>query len=202
MVLYISYDPHLTIQTFIKELLHNLDIPHTTVGSFEIHLDKKATAYQRELLERILDSYRISIIKDPRETLVRKIKSAIIKLVRKNSGSNHVTTSSYLSEELNYSYAHLAKVFSEVTFTSIENYVIIQKIEYVKHLMLEENLTLTEISHRLNYCSVAHLSRQFKETTGLTFSAFQKIIKMRQNIKEAQPTYEIHSSEYSFNQSE
>jgi AraC-like DNA-binding protein len=88
----------------------------------------------------------------------------------------------YLSEKIGHSYGYLSNLFSEVTFSSIENFMIIQKIEYTKQLILNTDLTLTEIAFKLNYSSVAHLSTQFKNTTGITPSAFQRIIFKRREI--------------------
>jgi AraC-like DNA-binding protein len=69
----------------------------------------------------------------------------------------------------------MANLFSEITAMSIENYIIAVKIERVKELLLHDELTLTEISYKLHYCSVPHLSNQFKKYTGLTPSAFKNI---------------------------
>ena len=91
-------------------------------------------------------------------------------------------TSDYLAEKLNYSYTYLSSLFSETTYTSIESYIILSKVDRAKDLLLNTNVTLTEIAHQLNYSSVAHLSRQFKKTTGLTPSVFQKIIKKRKQL--------------------
>ena len=88
----------------------------------------------------------------------------------------------YLAEKLNHSYGYLSNLFSDVTYTSIENFIIIQKIELAKQLMIGNQLTLTEIAYRLNYSSVAHLSTQFKNTTGITPSAFQRIITKRREL--------------------
>ncbi|MBD3661310.1 MAG: helix-turn-helix transcriptional regulator, partial [Arenibacter algicola] len=76
-------------------------------------------------------------------------------------------------------YTYLSSIFSEATYSSIENFVILKKIDFAKSLILQNNLTLTEIAYKLNYSSVSHLSAQFKKTTGLTPSAFQKIILKR-----------------------
>jgi AraC-like DNA-binding protein len=89
----------------------------------------------------------------------------------------------YLSKKLNQSYGFLSNLFSEVTFTSIENFIILHKIEYTKQLIIKSDLTLTEIAYKLNYSSVAHLSTQFKNTTGITPSAFQRIITKRRLLK-------------------
>ena len=93
-----------------------------------------------------------------------------------------VKSSVFLAEKLNHSYGYISNLFSEITYTSIENFIIIQKIEFAKQLLTINELNLTEIAFKLNYSSVAHLSTQFKNTTGITPSAFQRIITKRKEI--------------------
>jgi AraC-like DNA-binding protein len=87
--------------------------------------------------------------------------------------------STLLSEKVGHSYGYISSLFSEVTYTSIENYIILQKTERAKQLMSTNESTITEIAWKLNYSSVAHFCNQFKNVTGLTPSAFQRIIKKR-----------------------
>ena len=110
--------------------------------------------------------------------MVQKIKDAIVEMVFSEKGVN-VKASVYLAEKLNHSYGYMSSLFSEVTYTSIENFIILQKIERAKQLIINDKMTLTEIAYKLNYSSVAHLSTQFKNTTGITPSQFQKIIQKR-----------------------
>jgi len=110
--------------------------------------------------------------------LVQKIKDTITEMVNSEEPLT-VKSSVYLTEKLNHSYGYLSNLFSEVTYTSIENFIIIQKIELAKNLIINNQLTLTEIAFKLNYSSVAHLSTQFKNITGITPSAFQRIIAKR-----------------------
>ena len=99
--------------------------------------------------------------------------------------NNNYKSSVFLAEKLNHSYGYLSNVFSEVTYSSIENFIILQKIERAKQLIIINEMSLTEIAFLLNYSSVAHLSTQFKNTTGITPSAFQRIIKKRrENLKQ------------------
>ena len=86
-----------------------------------------------------------------------------------------INFSDYISNKLNHEYTYLANLFSEVTGTTIEHYIIIHKIERVKELLIHDELSITEISYRLNYCSVAHLSSQFKKVTGLTPTFFRNL---------------------------
>ena len=113
--------------------------------------------------------------------LVQKIKDTINELVTSEEPLN-VKSSVFIAEKLNHSYGYLSNLFSDVTYTSIENYIIIQKIELAKQLIISNQLSLTEIAYRLNYSSVAHLSTQFKNTTGITPSAFQRIITKRREL--------------------
>ena len=101
----------------------------------------------------------------------------------KDDEANLYKVSSYLSDKLDYSYTYLSNLFSEGTYTSIENFVILKKVDYVKELIATTDLSLTEIAFRLNYSSVAHLSGQFKKITGLTPTVFQKIIEKRKVFK-------------------
>jgi AraC-like DNA-binding protein len=87
---------------------------------------------------------------------------------------------------LNYRYGYITNVFSEYTYTSIENFIIIQKIERAKKLIIEEKLSLTEISYELNYSSVAYLSTQFKKVTGLTPSMFKRVIDKRRKLSNSE----------------
>ena len=87
--------------------------------------------------------------------------------------------SAYLSEKLNRDYHYLSSLFSSVENTTIEQYFILQKIEKVKELLVYDELTLNEISFKLGYSSVAHLSAQFKKVIGLTPSHFKQIGQMK-----------------------
>ena len=88
--------------------------------------------------------------------------------------------SCYLSNKLNYKYGYLSNVFSKVCGMSIERYIISQKIEKVKWMLIVENAPLSEIAYQMNYSSVSHLSAQFKKVTGLSASEY-KIKYQREN---------------------
>jgi AraC-like DNA-binding protein len=97
-----------------------------------------------------------------------------------------IKISDYLSEKLNYSYGYLSNLFVEATYTSIENFIIFQKINRAKELITTNEFTITEIAYRLNYSSTAHLCNQFKNETGITPTTFQRIINKRRNSEEVE----------------
>ena len=93
--------------------------------------------------------------------------------------------SDYISEKLNYDYTYLSNVFSEVKGITIQQFIIIHKIERAKELLLYDELNLTEISYKLHYSSVSHLSNQFKKITGLSPSFYKKLKeKRKENLED------------------
>ena len=158
---------------------HQLKYQQTAFG--EIELLDKVSEEKLDTFYNDINDFGIDVVKDPKKIVIQKIKDVIVDMVFNEKDIN-VKTSVYLAEQLNENYSYLSNLFSEVTYTSIENFIILQKIEYTKILLIKEELSLTEIAFKLNYSSVAHLSRQFKNTTGITPSAFQRIIAKRKQI--------------------
>ena len=124
----------------------------------------------------------LELIDDKKSLLIEKTKTTIIELIHYSEKYPKINYSDYISEQLDYNYNHLSSLFSEVTGTTIANYIIINKIERVKELLLYDELTLTEISLLMEYSSVAHLSHQFKKTTGLTPTYFKNMKQYKKRI--------------------
>lgn len=180
MTLFVKYDLDLLCKTLLKEQLDAQDISYSLGSLGEIHIEGKLSPEKQENLTAALKKYGIDILSKQKVSLMDRIKNAIDDYLR-NEDFRTEKLSTYLSNKLHYSYAHLSTVFSENTYMSVENYTILKKIDLAKELICNTNLTLTEIAFRLDYSSVAHLSRQFKKTTGLTPSVFQSIMNKKKN---------------------
>lgn len=180
MTLFVKYDLDLLCKTLLKEQLDAQDISYRLGSLGEIHIEGKLSPEKQENLTAALKKYGIDILSKQKVSLIDRIKNAIDDYLR-NEDFRTEKLSTYLSNKLHYSYAHLSTVFSENTYMSVENYTILKKIDLAKELICNTNLTLTEIAFRLDYSSVAHLSRQFKKTTGLTPSVFQSIMNKKKN---------------------
>lgn len=181
MKIFIKFDFNAVCRKVLEEKLIKHNIKYRILGFGEVDvLEKVDTAAFLALTEE-LKEYGIDIIENQKSVLVQKIKDAIIEMIHSPELVN-VKSSVYLAEKLSHSYGYLSNLFSDVTYTSIENYIILQKIEYAKQLIVSSDLSLTEIAFQLNYSSVAHLSTQFKNVTGITPSAFQRIIAKRREI--------------------
>ncbi len=132
----------------------------------------------REELEKIGSSLRkigFEIIEDNNQQIIEKIKTLIIEMVHYSEDETKYNHSSIIESKLHKNYNYLSNLFSSVTGTTIEHYLILQKIEKAKELLTYNELTLSEIAFRLGYSSVAHLSSQFKKITGLTPTHFKEV---------------------------
>lgn len=178
MKISVKYDFNITCKAILKEQLNKLNIPHVLHGTGEIEIKRALSDDEIHELFTNLNAYGIYVLNDQKMALVQKIKNTIDEML-KDDEMRTQRISDYLSDKLNYSYTYLSNLFSESTYTSIENFVILRKVDHVKDLMTDTDLTLTEIAYRLNYSSVAHLSGQFKKITGLTPTKFQDIVERR-----------------------
>lgn len=179
MKLHIKYDMHVSSKIILREQLDNLQLPYIITGLGEIEIKERISPEKYKELQINLNKYAIEIIDDPKNVFVQKIKDIIVEMVYLEEANPNLKTSVYLAEKLNKSYNYITSIFSEVTYSSIQNFIVLQKIERAKQELVEANETLTEIAFKLNFSSVAHLSNEFKRITGLTPTAFQRIIKKR-----------------------
>jgi len=182
MNLFVKYNIETTCRAILQEQLDKFgfDYTITSMGCVKFHNSIPMEKYQ--ILTKELNRYGISIIDNQKAILVQRIKETILAMLHYSDNMPVVKISSYLSEKLGESYRTLSQIFSETCHISIESFIIIHKIELVKQLMVSDNLSLTEISYRLHYSSVAHLSNQFKKITGLTPTTFQKIVKHKRSL--------------------
>ncbi len=180
MKIFVKFDFNFTCKAILTEQLKKLEVPYQINGISEVEIKGSIPSAQYKALVDNLAKYGIQVIDGQKLDLVERIKDSITEMLADDSVQLY-KISSYLADKLNYSYSYLSNLFSEATYTSIENFVILKKVDRAKELMAETNLTLTEIAYRLNYSSVAHLSGQFKKTTGLTPSAYHRILKKRMN---------------------
>ena len=175
MKLFFKFDINIICKTVLQEQLKNLGLGYEVLGFGEVQIKDTVSDEKLQELSDSISKYGIEIVENQKSILIQKIKDTIIDMIFSDEDLTSLKSSVYLSEKLNLNYGYISNLFSEVTYASIENFIIIQKIERVKQLLLINELTLTEIAYKLNYSSVSHLSTQFKNTTGLTPSAFQRI---------------------------
>ncbi len=107
--------------------------------------------------------------------IVNKIKNTVVELIHHlNNMDSIVRKSDYLVEMLGMSYQQLSKIFSKHESITLERYIILNKIERIKELLMYDEFTLSEIAFMMDYSSVQYLSNQFKKETGYSVSEYKK----------------------------
>lgn len=181
MKLYIKYMVSTRCKMIVREKLRNLGLNYVTVDLGEVTILEEVSTHQREQLKSLLLKSGLLLMDDKRAMLIEKIKNVIITMIHHTDELPKIKFSHYLSEKLDYNYTYLANIFSETQGMTIEQFILLHKVERVKELIIYDELNLTEISHKLNYSSVGALSNQFKKITGLTPS-FYKQLKDKRKI--------------------
>ena len=158
----------------VRTELHSLglEIEHIQLGEVDVI---SRNSLELESISKRLQSQGFELIDDQKSQLINRLKSTIIEEIRSDQPHRKANEnfSSYLANVLNFEYTQLSKSFSSLEGRTIEKYIIAQKIEYVKELLIYNQLSLSEIAWKLNYSSVQYLSNQFKKATGLTPSNFK-----------------------------
>ena len=165
----------------VKEELKKLGIRYVSIDLGQVETEDDITAEQNETLKNNLLRSGLELLDDKKSVLIEKIKNVIVEMIHYSDVLPQVNFSDYISEKLNYDYTYLSNVFSEVKGITIQQFIIAHKIERVKELLLYDELNLTEISNKLQYSSVAHLSNQFKKVTGLTPSFYKQLKQKRKS---------------------
>jgi AraC-like DNA-binding protein len=165
----------LRCKLLVEEELRKSGITNSLVNLGVVELHEDITLEQHEQLKANLQKSGLELLDDKKSILVERIKNVVIEMIHYSEELPKVNYSDYISEKLEYDYTYLSNVFSEVKGITIQQYIINNKIERVKELLLYNELNLTEISYRLHYSSVAHLSNQFRKVTGISPSYFKKL---------------------------
>jgi YesN/AraC family two-component response regulator len=179
MKIYIQNMVSLRCKMMVKSVLDKLGIAYNSVELGEVQLLEPLTELLKHSLKGELHKSGLELIFDKKAILIEKIINIIVEMVHYSDEFPNVNFSTFLSEKMEQDYHKMAELFSKTKGMTIEHFIILHKVEKVKELIMYDELNLTEISYRLNYNSVAHLSKQFKQATGLTPTFFKSISKLR-----------------------
>ncbi len=165
----------------VKEELKKLGLHFIVVDLGEVEIMENITEETRVELKAALLNAGLELMDDKRSVLIEKIKIVITEMIHYSDELPTVNYSDYISQKLHYDYTYLSNLFSEVKGITIQQFIIIHKIERIKELIIYDELNITEIAWKMNYSSVAHLSNQFKKVTGLSPSHFKQLKDKRRS---------------------
>ncbi|WP_314241076.1 AraC family transcriptional regulator [Empedobacter tilapiae] len=179
MKLYIKYMVSLRCKMMVEEELKKIGLKYVVVDLGMAEVLEGITKELREKLKNNLLKSGLELLDDKKSILIEKIKNVITEMIHHSEELPKENYSDYISRKLGYDYTYLSNTFSEVKGITLQQFIIMHKIERVKELLLYDELNLTEISYKLNYSSVAHLSNQFKKITGLSPSFYKQLKQKR-----------------------
>ncbi|MCG6190942.1 MULTISPECIES: helix-turn-helix domain-containing protein [Maribellus] len=165
----------------VKQEMDKLGLQNITVELGEIEFEGDISGEKLQLFDSALKKLGLKILVDKRSQLVAKIKDAVYQLVYLTGDHIKPDYSNFISEKVNISYNSLSTIFSAKENITIEKYIIAQRIERVKELLIYSDINLSDIAFKMHFSSVAHLSTQFKKVTGLTPSFFRNNRNDRNN---------------------
>ena len=162
----------------LKVIKHELEEINIEVLSLELgKLTVRSTKNNdREIDAKVINTLHVNgfeIAKSEEEMLVEEVKITLIDLIKELPLHLREKTSEHLASTIHRDYKTLSKLFSKKEHTTIEKYFIKLKIEKVKELIQLQQYTFSDIAYMLDYSSVNHLSRQFKNTTGISMTDYK-----------------------------
>lgn len=152
---------------------NNIEVTYIHLGEIEVKGDLDDMTLNKLSLE--LSNLGFEVLDDQRMQLIEQIKTLIIQKVQPAEIEEHFSVSKYLTTYIYKDYSSISKLFSEVEGMTIEQFLILQKIEKAKELLIYKERSLSQISFNLGYSSTQHLSSQFKKLTGMTPSQFKSL---------------------------
>jgi len=167
----------------VSEVLDNLGFTVISLELGKAYIESEQPIDLKKIADHLLEE-GFELIDDDHSRLINLIKTMVIRYVHHEASEiEQMNISSFLERDLGKSYSYLSSLFSKVEGRTIEKYVILQRIERVKELLVYGEKTISEIAWELGYSSSQYLSNQFKAETGLTPTEFRKLMdKPRKSI--------------------
>ncbi len=146
----------------------------------EVHLRGVRTGTEIMKLGMQLQQEGFEVIFDRKHIICEQVKMVVKEMLaeEKRPRENYST---YISKRIYRNYTYLANIFSEVNGITIEHYIINQKIEQAKKLLLHPDNSIGKVADLVHYSSIGYFSNQFKKLTGLSPSEYKRMYSLEGN---------------------
>jgi AraC-like DNA-binding protein len=167
----------------VSTILGELDFPYVSVSLGEVELNSALGPKKKLAFSILLEKSGFFLVNDRKSQLIEQMKTLVVDKIHHSSEELDIKWADYVGCKIHLDYKYLSSLFSSVESITFEQYIINQKIERVKEVIVYDELTLSEIAFKMNYSSVAYLSNQFKKITGMTPTQFKNsIVKNRKSL--------------------
>lgn len=159
----------------VKEEMEKLNYTVDKIELGEVQISTSENEFDIKKIKFALEKNGFELMSNRNAKIIEQVKILIVNLIHHNKSVNlsEINLHKEIIKNTGLSYQYLSSLFSSIEGTTIEKFIIQQKIEKVKELIVYDELTISEIAYKLGYSSVQHLSNQFKKITGLSPSYFK-----------------------------
>ncbi|MEP5614452.1 MAG: AraC family transcriptional regulator [Cyclobacteriaceae bacterium] len=159
----------------VKEEFEKNEVLISKIKLGEVEIEELLDSDKKKQITDDLSKRGFELLEDKNSQLIENIKSLLVDQIHYKDKPLNTNYSTYLEKEIGKDYNTLSSLFSSVEGVTIERYIILQKLEKIKELLIYDEINLSQIAHRLGYSSVQHLSNQFKKNTGMTPTEFRRL---------------------------
>ena len=180
--LYVRYMVSLRCKKLVKGELDKLGIKHTISPYGAIEFLHEVTQEELDTLKENLNRFGLNLLDVQKSKLIDRIVLTINDVIYHFDELPSVNFEEIINEELGLINQPILKIFSDVMGMSVIQYIVIRKVERIKELLIYDDLSLSQITKKLNYKSKPLLIAQFKKHTGLTPAHLMKLKEERRKI--------------------
>lgn len=161
----------------VKDAAENLGIKVRSIRLGELQTEQDVISGEiLDQLDQSLQKLGFERIEDKNVRTIEQVKKIIIENIHHNPDVINSNWSDLITSQIPQTYNYISNLFSALEGITLEQYIIRNKVEKVKELLLYEELTLDEIAYKMNYNSASYLSNLFKKVTGMTPGQFRKLV--------------------------
>ncbi|WP_217988335.1 helix-turn-helix domain-containing protein [Aliifodinibius salipaludis] len=179
---YVKYMVSLRCKMTVKEELEKAGLKYAVSPHGAIEFLGETTPTQFEELDEVLLALGLELLDENDSMLIDRIINTVIEVVHDSDELPNLSFDDIIDRSLGSGSESILKIFSDVKGISIMQFIILQKVDRVKELLLYDNLSLSEISKKLRYKNEHYLIAQFKKHTGLSPTYFKKLRNERMSV--------------------
>ena len=162
--------------------LQKLGYPAANVRLGKVTFEEAINEFELSRVEEKLERLGLSLLEDSKVKTVKEIKLLVQEVYNgEYDFPNNFNFFDLIKSRWN-KYDWVVDGFVALEKKTLERYIIDYRINKIKEYLVYSNYTLSEIAFRLNFNSVAHLSKQFKQNTGLTPSFFKDLKQQKTEV--------------------
>lgn len=156
----------------VEDICRSLDLPDAKVALGSVEFDEMPDEDTMQTFCERLREVGFEPIQSHDLVILEKVK-ALIRHYARSTEAQALKLSTYIEDNIPLDFRYISRLFSSLEGRTIQRYLMLQRIEYVKELLLNDEMNLAEIADATGFSSVAHLSTAFKKNVGVTLSEFK-----------------------------